>query len=47
MACVVLNDAQQTAQTVEELVAQGEEVRDHLEREGENPPGLHPVVLIP
>ncbi|HEX5439480.1 MAG TPA: CarD family transcriptional regulator, partial [Ktedonobacterales bacterium] len=44
---VVLNDAPQTAQAVEELVALGEELRDQLEREGENPPGLLPVVLAP
>ncbi|HKW20207.1 MAG TPA: transcription-repair coupling factor [Ktedonobacterales bacterium] len=44
---VVLNDAEQTAQAVEELVALGEELRDQLEREGENPPGLLPVVLTP
>jgi transcription-repair coupling factor (superfamily II helicase) len=44
---VVLNDAEQTAQTADELVALGEELRDHLEREGENPPGLLPVLLAP
>src|SRR5262249_1934898 len=44
---VVLNDAEQTEAAIEDLVALGEELRDQLEREGENPPGLLPVVLKP
>ncbi|HET9979308.1 MAG TPA: CarD family transcriptional regulator, partial [Ktedonobacterales bacterium] len=44
---VVLNDAQQTTAAMEEFEALGEELRDQLERDGENPPGLLPVLLTP
>jgi transcription-repair coupling factor (superfamily II helicase) len=42
---LVLHDAEALQRTVAELAEQGEEVRDRLERDGENPPGLLPALL--
>jgi transcription-repair coupling factor (superfamily II helicase) len=42
---LVLHDPEHVQRTAEELAEQGEEVRDRLEREGENPPGLRPAFL--
>jgi transcription-repair coupling factor (superfamily II helicase) len=42
---LVLYDRDGLQQTAIELAAQGEEVRDRLERDGENPPGLRPALL--
>jgi transcription-repair coupling factor (superfamily II helicase) len=42
---LVLHDRDGLEQTVRELATQGEEVRDRLERDGENPPGLAPAFL--
>src|SRR5260370_13553842 len=42
---LVLGDRQGIERTVRELEEQGEEVRDRLERDGENPPGVAPAFL--
>ncbi|HEX6797821.1 MAG TPA: transcription-repair coupling factor [Ktedonobacterales bacterium] len=42
---VVLHDADALARTIQNLEAEGEEVRDRLERDGENPPGLLPALI--
>ena len=42
---LILHDADALRRTSDELAEQGEEVRDRLERDGENPPGLHPAFL--
>ncbi len=42
---LVLHDDASVRQTAEQLAEQGEEVRERLEREGENPPGLRPSFI--
>jgi transcription-repair coupling factor (superfamily II helicase) len=42
---LVLHDREAVERTARELAAQAEEVRDRLERDGENPPGLRPAFL--
>ncbi|MGZ6389862.1 MAG: transcription-repair coupling factor, partial [Ktedonobacterales bacterium] len=42
---LALHDVEGLQRTVEELADQAEEVRDRLERDGENPPGLLPSFL--
>ncbi|MFI5274475.1 MAG: hypothetical protein ACHQ4H_15705, partial [Ktedonobacterales bacterium] len=42
---LVLYDAEALARTIQNLEAEGEEVRDRLERDGENPPGLLPALI--
>jgi transcription-repair coupling factor (superfamily II helicase) len=42
---LVLHDADAPRATADELAEQGEEVRDRLERDGENPPSLLPAFL--
>ena len=42
---LVLHDDTSVRQTAEQLAEQGEEVRERLEREGENPPGLRPSFI--
>ncbi len=42
---LVLHDADSPRATAEEMAEQGEEVRDRLERDGENPPGLVPAFV--
>ena len=42
---LMLHDYEGIEQTARELAAQMEEVRDRLERDGENPPGLLPAIL--
>ncbi len=42
---LVLHDAEAPRRTSDELAEQGEEVRDRLERDGEDPPGLVPAFI--
>ena len=42
---LVLHDAGRISRISDELAEQGEEVRDRLERDGENPPGLRPSFI--
>src|SRR5690348_12601290 len=42
---LVLHDADALRRTTDELAQQGEEVRDRLERDGEDPPGLVPAFI--
>jgi transcription-repair coupling factor (superfamily II helicase) len=42
---LVLHDREGVERTARELAEQGEEVRDRLERDSENPPGLRPAFL--
>jgi transcription-repair coupling factor (superfamily II helicase) len=42
---VVLHDADALARMAQDLEAEGEEVRDRLERDGENPPGVLPALI--
>ncbi|HST87007.1 MAG TPA: transcription-repair coupling factor, partial [Ktedonobacterales bacterium] len=42
---LVLHDAEAPHRTADELAEQGEEVRDRLERDGEDPPGLVPAFI--
>ena len=42
---LVLHDAEALRRTADELAEQGEEVRDRLERDGEEPPGLLPAFI--
>jgi transcription-repair coupling factor (superfamily II helicase) len=42
---LVLHDADAPRAVAEELAEQGEEIRDRLERDGENPPGLLPAFV--
>jgi transcription-repair coupling factor (superfamily II helicase) len=42
---LILHDDASVRQTAEQLAEQGEEVRERLEREGENPPGLRPSFI--
>ena len=42
---LVLHDLEGIERTARDLMEQGEEVRERLERDGENPPGLRPAYL--